>query len=234
MNERRVSAASDRCIIPDYKSSRCRRRQSVVRYKPRGVTAMMWLIAIICIILAVVCWRRFPPVAILAAYALIVLFVVHPRSEHNRNELQGKTAEAPQPTIVTAKASTGAIVRLWQVSSERDPVSEAKMPRTASVLSDDGLCRLVVEQHIDARQTVGVYCPTLTLSLRRDIDVKFDDRPTSDTMRVERFSDGSDIYISRHQDSYSLPYHEFLRRLALANKVAFLLNAENADKNWRT
>lgn len=193
---------------------------------------MVWLIAIMCIIVVVVFWRVFPPLALMAAYGLLVLFI-YTQSNYARNER--RTAEqTPQQTVATANATTGALARVWQVSSEPDPASGAKMPRTASVLSDDGLCQLLVEQGIRGHQTVGIYCPTLKLSPRRDIEVKIDNRPTSDTMSVERFSDGSDLYISPYQNSRQLPYDEFLRRMTTADKMAFLLHVENGGKRWLT
>jgi hypothetical protein len=71
------------------------------------------------------------------------------------------------------------VVRQWEVSSETDPASGEEVPRYASVLSDDGLCRLQVEQRMNGTRLAGIYCSDLQISAERDIEVKFDNRSTS-------------------------------------------------------
>ena len=107
---------------------------------------MAWLIAIICIILVIVFWRIFLPIAIIAAVGLglVFLYVVgeSERSERERQVAEQTTLER----IAKAKVAAGDVVREWKVLFQTDPASGKKVPRYASVLSDGGLCRLQVEE----------------------------------------------------------------------------------------
>jgi hypothetical protein len=55
-------------------------------------------------------------------------------------------------------------------------------------------------------------------------------------MRIEKFSNDTNVYIPSSQYSYSqqLSYDEFLRRLTSATKVALLLTVESAGQQWIT
>src|SRR5262249_32441978 len=56
----------------------------------------------------------------------------------------------------------------------------------------------------------------------------------SDTMKIQRFSNGDAVYIPSHQYGGHLAYDEFLRRITGAKKVALLLNVEGAGQHWIT
>ena len=146
------------------------------------------------------------------------------------------TEQTVREKIANAKATAGDVLREWEVRSETDAASGEKVPRYASVVSDSGLCRLAVEQRIDGSALAGIYCSGLKISPYKDIEVKFDNRPMSDTMRIKKFSDGDNVYISSYQYDYSghLSYNEFLRRLARANRTSLLLTVEGADQHWIT
>lgn len=195
---------------------------------------MTWLIAIVCVILVVVFWRIFLPLALIAAVGLglLVLYVV---TESNRSERQQKLAEQTvREKIAKAKAAAGDVVREWEVLSETDPASGEKVPRYAGVVSDDGLCRLQIEERINRARLAAIYCSGLKISPYHDVEVKFDNRSTSDTMRLDRFSDGDAVYIPSYQYSGQFAYDEFLRRMIGANKVALLLTVEAAGRHWIT
>ena len=209
---------------------------------------MGWIVAIICIILVVIFWRIFVPLAIVAAvgFALLLLYIIvdSNQKEHKRAQAEQEVREkftkaqaAAQERIAKAKATAGDVVQQWEVSAETDPASGEKVPRYASVLSDDGLCQLQVEQRINATRLAGIHCPGLKVSTYTDdIEVKFDNRPTSDKMRMERFSSGDDVYIPSKQWEYGhqLPYDVFLQRMTEAKKVALLLTIEGAGQHWIT
>ena len=197
---------------------------------------MTWLIAIICIILVIVFWRIFVPLALIAAVGLGLL-LLYLQGDSERSERKRKLEEQTvRQRIAKAKATAGDVVREWEVSSETDPASGEKLPRYASILSDDGLCRLQVEERINRARLASIYCSGLKISPYSDIEVKFDNRSTSDRMEIQRFSNGDDVYIPSQQDKYRghLAYDEFLRRITGANKVALLLTVEGAGQYWIT
>ena len=208
---------------------------------------MAWIVAIICIILIVIFWRIFVPLAVVVAVGIGVLLlylkVDSDRSERARLQaekvVQEKIAIANatiQERIAKAKASAGSVEREWEVSTEADPASGKNIPRTASVLSDNGLCRLQIEQRMTATRLAAIYCPGLKISPNDDIDVKFDNRATSDKMQITKFSNGDDVFISSNQATYNrrLQYDEFLQRMTVAKKVALLLTVEGAGQHWIT
>lgn len=201
---------------------------------PRAAV-MAWLAGIICIILIVAYWRIFLPVALIAAacFAVVILYVSQDdnRSERRRKEAQ----EALWARIARAQATSGNVVRTWKVEFETDPAGGQKVPRYASVRSDDGLCRLQVEERIDRSRLTAIYCSGLKVTDFVDIQVKFDDRSTSDPMKIYRFSDGDAVYIPSDQyASRYLAYNEFLRRMGEAHKVSLRLNVEEAGPTWIT
>src|SRR5262249_23754176 len=181
---------------------------------------MSWLIAIVCIILILVFWRIFLPLAVIAA-VLVGLWLLYTQQESKRSERERKlAAQTVRQRIANAKANAGNNVRQWEVLFETDPASGEKVPRYATILSDDGLCRLQIEERINRTRLTGIYCSGIKISAYGDIEVKFDNRLTSDTMRIERFSDCDDVFIPSHQYNYSghLSYDELLRRMTGANK----------------
>lgn len=195
---------------------------------------MIWLIGIICIILVIVFWRIFLPLALIAAVGLglLLLYVL---AESSRSERERKLAEQTvRERIAKAKATAGDIVREWEVQLATDPASGEKVPRYASVLSDDGLCRLQVEERMSGARLTSIDCSGLKISPYSDIEVKFDNRSMSDTMDIERFSNSDIVYVPSYQYGGRLSYDEFLRRLTGANKVALLLDVEGAGQHWLT
>lgn len=199
---------------------------------------MGWLIALVCIVLVAIFWRVLLPIAaVLVVVALVGggLLFLYLKFDSDRSERQRAKAEQQlSQRIATAQASAKGQERKWEVWSETDPASGARVPRNAFVMSDDGLCRLQVEERINRARLAGIYCSGLKISPYGDIDVKFDNRATSDRMRLERFSNGDNVYIPSSQYNYSgqLPYNDFLQRMTTAHKVALLLTVEGAGQHW--
>ena len=122
-----------------------------------------------------------------------------------------------------------------------DPASGEPVPRIAMVTSDDGLCRLRVEERVTGRRLTLIFCSNLEINHFGDVNVKFDNRKTSDRMNLSISSDGDDVYIPSGQYLVgNLDYDEFLRRLTTANKVALQLKfgkgasiyLTDADRHW--
>ena len=195
---------------------------------------MGWLIGIICLIVVILFWRIFLPLALLAAVGVGV-FVVYEKSGTDRREREIRKKEQEvqlQIAEAKAKATAGSTEHKWTVLTEADPASGEKIPRIARIKSEDGLCALQIEQRIDTTRLAGIYCRLLKLSPYPDIEVKFDNYPTSNKMQVEEFSGGDDIYLSSYQYGNRLPYDEFLQRLARGKNVALQLNVEGGGAHW--
>jgi hypothetical protein len=196
---------------------------------------MGWLVAIVCLILIAIFWRVLIPIALVLGVIALVgggLFFLYLKVDSDRSERQRAKAEQElRQRIVTAQANAKGRERTWEVWSETDPASGAKVPRNASVLSHDGLCRLQVEERINRARLTGIYCSGLKISPYSDVDVKFDNRATSDRMGLERFSSGDDVYIPSNQYG-QLQYNDFLQRMTTAKTVALLLTVEGAGQHW--
>jgi hypothetical protein len=197
---------------------------------------MGWLVGIICLILVVVFWRVFLPFAGLAALALGG-YLIYDNNQSNKLERERmRSEEALKAKLAGASSNSGGIQREWVVQTMRDPASGESKPRFASILSDGDLCTLQVEQRIDKKQLAGIYCPGFKINSYDDVEVKFDNLPTSDSMKLEKFSDGSDVYIPSYQQTYRnhLQYDEFLRRVTSAKKVALNVKFDVAGRHWIT
>ena len=135
---------------------------------------MSWLIAIACIILVAIFWRVLLPIA-LVAFVGIGLLILYLKVDSERSERQRIKAEQEvRERIANAQAVSKGTERAWEVLTETDPASGEKVPRYASVLSDDGLCRLQIEERIDRTRLAGIYCRGLKVSPYGNIAVKFD------------------------------------------------------------
>lgn len=92
---------------------------------------MTWLIAIICIILVVVFWRIFLPLALIAAVGVGLWLLYLQRESDGSERTQKPTEQAVRERIANAKAAAHDIARRWEVRTETDPASGEKVPRYA-------------------------------------------------------------------------------------------------------
>ena len=157
---------------------------------------MAWLIAIVCIILLAVFWRVFAPIVAFAVVGAVLLgIVLYFNSESNKREYERKQQaeresvarerEATRAKLAQGNAKAATVQRQWEVRTVKDPASGAAVPRTATVISDNGLCTLSVEQRLDGTKLTGIYCNDLNILVDKydgEIELKFDNRATSDKM----------------------------------------------------
>ena len=210
---------------------------------------MAWLIAIICIILVVVFWRVFAPIIALAVVGAVLLgIVLYFNSESNKREYERKQQaeresvarerESTRAKLAQGNAKAAVVQRQWEIRTEKDPASGASVPRTATVISDNSLCALSVEQRLDGTKLTGIYCDDLNILVDKydgEIELKFDNRATSDKMPLEVFSDSRSAYIPSSPVGSmrnALPYGEFLRRMTEAKKVALSLHVAGIGQEW--
>lgn len=197
---------------------------------------MGWIVGIICIILVVVFWRIFAPLAVIVVLA-IGGFLVYDNNQNNKREREREQAERTLSDKLAAVINNAGHAELqWVVQNVRDPASGESIPRSASILSDGGVCTLQVEQRINGTRLAGIYCPGFKVDRYANIEVKFDNRPTSDEMQLEAFANVDDVYIPSSQriNSNRLQYDEFLRRLTNAKKVALQLKFDVVGHHWVT
>jgi hypothetical protein len=195
---------------------------------------MGWLVAFVLIILAVIFWRISLPLLIIAVVGVGLIFL-YIQGEDARVARKQKIEErAVRERFANAKATVGKVARKWEVLFYTDPASGKRVPRSTNIRSDEGLCLLQIEKRINRTRLASIYCKNLKISTYGGIEVKFDNRSTSDTMKIAKFSSGNNVYIYSDQGSYSshLSYNEFLRRMTGAKKIALRLTVMGAGKHW--
>ncbi len=195
---------------------------------------MGWILAIVAIILVVTFRKIFIPLAAVMAVALGG-YVLYDKADSDRTErARIRNEKKLSERVDNALRNQSSVSRDWKVQTERDPASGKNVPRSASVTADSDLCRLEVEQRINGTRLAGIYCADLPISYYSDIEVKFSNRLTSDKMKLQKFSNGVDVYISSDQYVYSgnLAFDVFLKRMEEADRLALLLTFEGSGPRW--
>lgn len=194
---------------------------------------MSWILAIIAIILVVVFWRIFLPLALfvlVVGIALIVYLEIDKSQSLEKQKIENLARlkiEMEQKKKIEELLNTAPLANEseWQVYYERDPASSENVARTASVTDDSGLCSLRVEKRITGAQLTGIYCKELKIKpYESEIFVKFDSQQKAMPMRIRNFSDSGEYYIESEQSYRYLKYQEFLRLASTEKKVALRLN----------
>lgn len=197
---------------------------------------MAWIAGIIGLIIVIVYWRIFLPILGIAVLGIGILLYAESEKEKNRKAEVKETKQVIAVQIATAKANASDVDRVWGVWRYEDPASGELVPRTAFIKSNDGLCTLSVEKRITGSELAGLDCPLLKISEYSDIEVKFDNYSTSDTMNLEAYNDSDGVFISTYQSTYNkkLPYKEFVQRLSASKAVSIQIPTKNAGTHWIT
>jgi|GEM_PF-6999060 len=198
---------------------------------------MAWLIGLVCVVLVIKFWRIFLPLGLIAAAAIGVFLLYENQQTQERLDAERRRLEQKRLRVDGALNRAAKTDARWEVLFEVDPASGKNVPRSARVTSDGGLCHLQVEQRVNGTRLAGIYCDGLPLQNKYSAttaEVKFDNRETSDSMALARFSDGDDSYIGSSQPNGNLAYSELIERLATAKRVALLLNFEDVGQRWTT
>ncbi len=202
---------------------------------------MAWLIGIICVILIVIFWRISLPIFFLAVAGIGIWLLSENAEREQRESMRAKAAQESRQKIEEARnkieralAQGGETHHTWKVTTQEDPASGEEVPRNAWVSSDGNLCKLQVEQRLNGTRLTALYCPDIRVLHDEDIELKFDNRDTSDKMQISKFSDSESTYIQSYQKNYSgyLSYDDMLQRMSNANKVAIRLTVEGGSKHW--
>ena len=191
---------------------------------------MGWIVGLICLVIVLVFWRFFLPLALVLGVAGWLLYERIQESEERERQAKAAEAAAIRKTIQEARANASPDGKSWEVWFAPDPASGEEIARSASVSSNDGLCRLIVEKRIDGSELTGLDCPKLKIREYSDIDVKFDNFDTSNTMDIKSYTNSDSVYIPAYQTGAHLKYDVFLERLQTSKAVAIRVPAQ--DNFW--
>lgn len=207
---------------------------------------MLWLTLLVLlsiggIVLAIYFAVRFWRASLAITLMLGVLFLAQAGYRAHRAGVAARRIESAQAESTP---------RTWEVRSEPDPATGDPSPRYATVVSDDDLCELIVEERLDGDRLTSVYCPDLEIQINRftftAIGVKFDSMQRSETMALERFVDDDehdsayipsdqgqrfDIFQVQGSDDF-LQYNEFIRRIASSQRLALELEFQGVGNHW--
>lgn len=197
---------------------------------------MAWIVGIIVLLIAIRFWRVSLPLIGIAALGIGGWLLYEKEQQDQRTAERERNKAMVAQKIRDAKADASDADRKWEMYTIDDPASGQPVPRLTRIQSNDGLCWLTVEKRINGSELTGLKCDLLEIPSYKNIEVKFDNYETSDTMRLENYSDSKDVYIHSNQYSYSqqLPYKVFIRRLTGGKAVSIQVQSSNAGTHWIT
>ena len=133
-----------------------------------------------------------------------------------------------------ARSTVAAVPGEWSVLSERDPATGLDVARHAVIKSDDGLCELQVQELRDWPRRTVIFCSDLDISTAGGIQVKFDNRASSDRVFITRFGEPPYRYFFSPSQPWGSrsDYDEFLRQLSTANEVSLEISFGSAGRRW--
>lgn len=192
---------------------------------------MTWLIGLLCIVIIVAFWRVFLPLALIAIMGIIFLFWIMVQDGKERGQDKQKEVEMLHTKIKNAQLSASAEGKEWKLLYEPDPASDIPIARTASILSNDGLCALTVQQRLNGAKLTGLVCPDITINHFSKLEVKFDTLNISQKMRLEKYKDNNTgVYIPPYQYLGDLDYDSFIRNMTESNSLA--LKVPGHEEFW--
>lgn len=125
---------------------------------------MAWLIGIVSIVIVIVFWRIFLPIAVVAAVGIGGWLLYERNQTEQRMAENARSEREIEQRIADAKASASDENRKWTVFSIDDPASGEPIPRLARVRSNDGLCYLTLENRINGSELAGLSCSLFKIS----------------------------------------------------------------------
>lgn len=189
---------------------------------------MAWILATIVIVIAVLFWRVSVPFTILAAVIIgLMSLYAHYDTKKRAREDEIATAALEQK-IQQALENASPEGKEWHVDYVVDPETAKNMARSASIISNDGLCRLVVEKRPDGSDRTGLLCPDFKNYGSKDMEIRFDNAATADKIDIGDFNDNRGVYISPFMfvSPGHIDYTEFIDLLKDARTLAIKIPAE--------
>lgn len=152
--------------------------------------------------------------------------------EEYKQQKIAEESELRKRDIEASRSTATAEGKQWRLHLETDPASGEKIARRASVISNDGLCRLQVEERLNGTKLTGVFCRQFRIERYKGVEVKFGYLETSNTMPLETFSNSDDVYIPSSSYKYDKEnnYDAFINRLKTGEAVA--LKTEAFEGYW--
>jgi hypothetical protein len=189
---------------------------------------MSWILATIFIVFLVLFWRVSVPFTITAAVVIgLMSLYAHYDTQKRVREEEIATAALEQK-IEQALENATPEGKEWHVDYVEDPETAKNMARRASIMSNDGLCRLVVEKRPDGSDRTGLLCPDFKNYGNKDMAIRFDNAATSDKIDIGEYNDKSGVYISPFifVSPDHIDYTEFIDHLKDASTLAIRIPAE--------
>jgi hypothetical protein len=173
-------------------------------------------------------------IGVVGLAAIIGAFVYNNSYQSDqRREVAKEKAKERAKRIVQAKATATSKDKSWTVYVEPDPASSIKIARTASIVSNDGLCTLSVQHRLNGSRLTGLKCPDFKISEYDDLEVKFDTMQSSYRLPLKSYSDSSDVFIpSSDYSQKSGFYNTFLDRMKRGKAMA--IKVKEFQNNWVT
>lgn len=189
---------------------------------------MAWLIGIISIILLICFWRIFLPIALILGAATGLFFSYDYLKTEKRLKAEKETAAALERKIWLAQIDEKTNGEGWEIYYQPDPASNKMIARAVVAQSNDGLCTVSVQKRVNGAELTELKCPDVTISPYEKIEVKFEMDEVSKEMRLEKYTDSSDVYIpsDQYQFDRSLQYDEFINKLIISKAFAIHIPSE--------
>ena len=176
---------------------------------------MDWLVAIVCIVIVCYFWRIFLPLGGILLVIGLLLYLGAERKSAKHQEEKAQAAQNLRDKIRAAQATATPEGKTWELWGEEDPASGKMIARIATIQSNDGLCRLLIQKPLDGGELTGLDCPGIKISPWEDVQIKFDMYPVAKKMDVVSYRDGGDaVYIPTYQpderSDRNFSYDEFI------------------------
>src|SRR5688572_22267466 len=140
---------------------------------------MAFLAGLVCVILIVVFWRIFLPLALVLIALLVGAVIYFGGSDSRQREEAKRQIDVIKGQIAAAQRSATPKGKHWTVGYEPDPASQTLIARSARIQSNDKLCNLSVQQRIDGVRLTALSCAKFRIPSHHSLEVKFDNLPTS-------------------------------------------------------
>ncbi len=170
---------------------------------------------------------------LVAALGVGGFFYYDSYKREQRAEKEAKAAEIRKSQITAAQENATSEGKEWTNHYQSDPASKTMVARFALVESNDGLCKLTVEERLNGTRLTKIVCPLIEISPYDGLEVKFDFLPTSYRLPLKSYSDTSRVFIPSSDDRFRTGfYDEFIKRLKTGSAVA--IKTEAFEGHWMT
>lgn len=202
---------------------------------------MEWIFGLIGVVIVVKWWKIFLPLGLVSGAILAGIFYWENFQAQERIDAEAKKKKELSLEINKARHNSTPKGKEWVAHLKPNPSTGEMFIRSGSILSDDGLCTLTVEERINGSRLSSLSCPKLELNAYEDIWVQFDGETQSRRMDVNEWSNKDysektrSFYIPSIQSEYqtnTLSYNAFIQLLKTKKVVAIRIGLRDIDDLW--